>query len=99
MIAVAGPLVPVIDAEWIGDPLHAGHHQGALDPGGDASNGLPVHAPRVPKAPTDWSHPALDGVRADRLHGGCGDVLGVRSSELRCLPVLGSRDSGKVRGS
>jgi hypothetical protein len=30
---------------------HAGHHQGAFDPGGDAPEGLPVHAPRVPKAP------------------------------------------------
>ena len=70
MIAVAGSRLPVIDSEWTGDRQHAGHHQGARDPGGDAPDGSQVHAPRVAKAPTDRSHPGLAGVPADRLHGG-----------------------------
>jgi hypothetical protein len=32
-------LVPVMASERIGDPPHAGHHQGALDPGGHAPEG------------------------------------------------------------
>ncbi len=50
MIAVAGPRLAVIDSEWTGDAQHAGHDQGALDPGGDAREVLPVHAASVPKA-------------------------------------------------
>jgi hypothetical protein len=50
MIAVAGLVLPIIDSEWIDDLQHAGHHQGALDPGGEAPKGLQVHAARVPKA-------------------------------------------------
>jgi hypothetical protein len=97
MIAVAGLVLPIIDSEWTGDRQHAGHHQGALDPGGDAPKGLQVHAARVPKAPTDRRQPGLEGVRADRLHGGCG-VLGFRSSEVRCLPALGPHDRGRAPG-
>lgn len=74
MIEVAGPHLAVIDSEWTGDAQHAGHYQGALDPGGDAREGLPVHAARVPKAPTDRGDPAPGG-RAGRLAarraGGC----------------------------
>jgi len=55
MIAVAGLVLPIIDSEWIDDLQHAGHHQGALDPGGDAPKGLQVHATRVPKASTGRS--------------------------------------------
>ena len=56
---LAGEVVGTLEAggtvlcEWTGDPPHAGHHQGALDSGGDAPKGLEVHAPRVSKAPTD----------------------------------------------
>jgi hypothetical protein len=56
MIAVARPLFPNIDCQWSGDRQHAGHHPGALDPGGDASEASQVHGPRVPKAPTDRRH-------------------------------------------
>jgi hypothetical protein len=52
------PLLPLIDSEGIGDPPHAGHYQGALDPGGDVAEGLQVHASRVSKAPN-----RLKGVR------------------------------------
>jgi hypothetical protein len=77
--------VPVINCEGTGDPQHAGHHQGALNPGGDAPEGLPVHAARVPKAPTDRRHP---GWRACRPTGctAAGAVLscGSWSSQVRC---------------
>ncbi len=39
MIAVARLLLPLY-REWTGDPQHAGHHQGTLDPGGDTPEGL-----------------------------------------------------------
>src|SRR4029450_3264771 len=70
MSAVAGPHMPVIDSEWIGDLQHAGHNQGALDPGGDAPKSLQVHAARVPKALNQLEFLGLEGVGADRLHGG-----------------------------
>ena len=50
MLAVAGPLVPVIDCEGPGGRRYAGHHQDALDdPGGDAPEGSLAHVVRVPK--------------------------------------------------
>jgi hypothetical protein len=60
-IAVAGPLLPVIHSEWTGGPRHAGDHQGALDPAGDASEGSVGHAPRVPKTPLTGVTPGLEG--------------------------------------
>ena len=57
MIAVAGLLLPVIGCEWTRDPRDAGHNQDPSDLGGHSPDGLQVHAPRVPKAPTDQSHP------------------------------------------
>ena len=70
MIAVAGPRLPVIYSEWAGDRQHAGHHQGGLDPGGDAPEGSQVHAPRVAKAPPTGVTRAWRAWPADRLHGG-----------------------------
>jgi hypothetical protein len=54
VIAVGGLRLPVIDSEWTGDRQDAGHHQNGLDPGGDAPEGLEVHAARVPGR---WRHP------------------------------------------
>ena len=52
MIAVVGPLSPpVIGGEWTRHPQDGGRHQGALDPSGDAPDGLQIHAPRLLKAP------------------------------------------------
>jgi hypothetical protein len=97
MIAVAGPHMPVIDSEWIGDLQHAGHNQGALDLGGDAPKSLQVHAARVPEALNQPEYLGLEGVRADRLRGGCGAAWGSWLSEVRCLAAPGSHDRGKVR--
>src|SRR5215217_2049679 len=57
MITVVRLLLPVIDSEGTGDRQHAGHHQGALDPGGDAPKGSQVHAARVLKAPARLESP------------------------------------------
>src|SRR5918999_377029 len=73
MIAVASLLLHVIGWEWTRDPQETGHDQGALDPGGDAPDGLQVHAPRVPKVPTD------------RTHLGPGGRAGLRGGGLRSL--------------
>jgi hypothetical protein len=99
MVAVAGLLLPVIDSEWTGDRQHAGHHQNALDPGGDAPEGSQVHAARVAKVP---NRPAL--ARAWRACGptGCtaaGAVMSWGSVRARSAadPPF-SHDSGKAPG-
>ena len=70
MVAVAGLLLPVIGWQGTKDPQAAGHNQGAVDLGGHSPVGLQVHAPRVPRPHRPESPQGLEGVRADRLHGG-----------------------------
>ena len=99
MIAVAGPHMPVIDSEWIGDLQHAGHNQGALDLGGDAPKSLQVHAARVPEALNQPEYLGLEGVRADRLRGGCGAAWGSWLSEVRCLAAGSGQQQRQVPSS
>lgn len=99
MLAVAGPLVPVIDCEGPGGRRYAGHHQDALDdPGGDAPEGSLAHVVRVPKTQATGVTAGLEGVRADRPHGGgCGDVQRVLVIRTWLSPRAWSYDRGRWR--
>ena len=84
MTPVTDLLAPVCSCEWTGDRQYAGHYPGALDPGDDAPQGLQVHVARVSGPPTDRRTRAWRRA-GRRLHGGgCGDVVPVRSCEIRC---------------
>jgi hypothetical protein len=99
MLAVAGPLVPVIDCEGPGGRRYAGHHQDALDdPGGDAPEGSLAHVVRVPKTQATGVTAGLEGVRADRPHGGgCGDVQRILVIRTWLSPRAWSYDRGRWR--
>ena len=80
MLAVAGPpSPPVIGGNWTRDPPNGGRHQGALDRGGDAPDGLKVHALRVPKAPKRSESPPA--------RTACGPTAGA-ATDLCVLGVL-----------
>jgi len=88
-------LVPVMASERIGDPPHAGHHHGALDPGGHGREGLQVHPPRVPKLPTNWSREPREVVRM-ACHAGARvrtDLLVIRNPPVQVRWLMAGRPS------